>query len=592
MSRQSSRVRAWPLWAGLAWCLLAQVGHAGSPALDPGPFLEQAEGLRTRDHPQFVAMLARIHREAPPLTPTQQWHLRYLDAWEAMFEGDYASSETQLREIIDHSGNDVLAAKAWGLLLNNLALNRRYEDAFNLANSQASSLARIKDPQARFLLLADLSQMLNLAGQIDLAIQYARMAEQAMPPGEDLCRPFSREVAALYNGKRLTSASPELQRAISVCEAAGQPVFTHTMRLVLVSLYLDESKPSSALALLDRLSAGIRASEYYPHILSAKVQRAQALAALGRDKDARAAALAAVAMVKPGVIDERLADAYEVLYRIAKRQGNDAAALAYYEKYVVQDKGYLDDISARTLAYEVAQQHMLAQKLETERLSKQNKILRLQQALDTKAVETSRLYIVLLLVVLASIVLWLFRLKRSQLRFKRLSRQDSLTGILNHQHFVGQAGRSLQTLERRVGHACLVVFDLDHFKRVNDTHGHAMGDEVLKRAVAVCQQQLRPSDVFGRLGGEEFGILLHECSRQQGMDIANRVRAAIAEMPIRGDDCSITVSASVGLASTDTSGYELQRLCKEADAALYRAKRAGRNCVMGDIEIEGAMVRA
>jgi diguanylate cyclase (GGDEF)-like protein len=119
-----------------------------------------------------------------------------------------------------------------------------------------------------------------------------------------------------------------------------------------------------------------------------------------------------------------------------------------------------------------------------------------------------------------------------------------------------------------------------------------MGDEVLKRAVAVCQQQLRPTDVFGRLGGEEFGILLHECSRHQGMEIANRVRAAIAEMPIPGDDCLIAVSASVGLASTDTSGYELQRLCKVADAALYRAKRAGRNCVMGDIEIDGALARA
>jgi diguanylate cyclase (GGDEF)-like protein len=119
-----------------------------------------------------------------------------------------------------------------------------------------------------------------------------------------------------------------------------------------------------------------------------------------------------------------------------------------------------------------------------------------------------------------------------------------------------------------------------------------MGDEVLRRAVAVCQQQLRPSDLFGRLGGEEFGILLHECSRQQGMEIANRVRASIGEMPIRADDCAVTVSASVGLASTDTSGYELQRLCKEADAALYRAKRAGRNCVMGDIEIDGNMARA
>ena len=592
MSRPSSRGRAWLAGAILAWCLLAQVSQADSPAMNPGVFLEQAEALRTRDHPRFVVMLDRIHREAPNLTPAQQWHLRYLDAWEAMFEGDYTASETQLREIIDRSGNDVLAAKASGLLLNNLALNRRYEEAFTLANRLAAGLDQVKDPQARFLLQSDLSQMLSLAGQIDLAIQYAHMAEQAVPPGENLCRPLSREVAALYNGKRLTSTSQELQRAIEKCDATDQPAFSNSMQLVLVNLYIEEGKPSMALALLDRLSASIRTSAYYPHILSAKVQRAQALAALGRDKDARAAALVAVAMAKPGSIDQALAEAYKVLYRTEKRLGNAAAALSFYEHYVVQDRGYLDDISARTLAYEVARQHMLAQKLETERLSKQNKILRLQQALDTKAVETSRLYNVLLLLVLASIVFWLFRLKRSQLRFMRLSRLDGLTGILNHQHFICRTERALQLLNKKVGHACLIVLDLDHFKLVNDTHGHATGDTVLKRAVAACQQQLRPVDLFGRLGGEEFGILLYECSREQGMDIANRIRAAILESPVSKDGFEITISASVGLASTATSGYGVQRLCREADAALYRAKRAGRNCVMGDLEVANALVQA
>jgi diguanylate cyclase (GGDEF)-like protein len=279
-----------------------------------------------------------------------------------------------------------------------------------------------------------------------------------------------------------------------------------------------------------------------------------------------------------------LRDAYDVLFRIEKKQGNVAAALAYYERYIAQDKRYLNDVSARALAYQVAQQQFATKKLETEELSKQNSILRLQQALDTKAVETSRLYIILLLMALAAIVLWLYRLKRSQLGFKRLSHHDSLTGIFNHQHFIGEAERVLCLLEKKLDHACLVSIDLDHFKQVNDTHGHAMGDAVLKRAVAVCQQQLRPADLFGRLGGEEFGILLHECSREQGMDIANRIRVAIGATSMENDGCVISISASVGLASTDASGYQLQRLCMEADAALYRAKRAGRNRVIADTE--------
>lgn len=574
------RARGWAAWAALACCVLARAGPAAEPITEPARYLAQAERLRTEDHAQFTRMLARIHHEAPRLSAAEAWHLRYLDAWETMFEGDYATSETQLRDVIAHSGSEVLVAKASGLLLNNLALNRRYADAFTLANRLVAGLPRIRDREARFLLLADLSQMMNLAGQIDLAVQYARMAENATPPGEDLCRPFSREVAALYNGKRLTSASAQLQRAIGICEAARQPIFANAMWLVLSSLFLEEDRPRQALAVLDRIAPAIRSSHYYPHMLSAQVQHAQAYAKLGRDNEAKKAALAAVAMAPPDSIDQLLADAYRVLYQVAKKQGDAPAALSYYEHYIAQDKGDLDDVSARALAYQVTQQQMLVQKLEAERLSRQNSVLRLKQALATKAVEASRLYIGLLLVTLASIALWLYRVKRSQLRFQKLSRHDGLTGIFNHQHFLAEADRALRLLEKRRAKACLVAIDLDHFKRINDAHGHATGDTVLQHTAALCQQQLRPGDLFGRLGGEEFGILLHDCSGEHGVEVAQRIRLAVQAASLENDGHPVAISASIGLACTDTCGYDLPRLCREADAALYRAKGAGRNRVV------------
>ena len=590
MCRPPFRSGPWPWLLGMVWCAFMQPGHAAVPIADPAVFLDQAESLRVKDHPRFVQMLEQIHRESPGLTPGQQWRLRYLDAWETMFGGDYAKSETQLQDVIDHSGDVTLAAKAAGLMLTNLGVNQRYEEAFALANRLTAELPQIKDPAARYAVLKNLSQMLDLAGQTDLAIKYARMMEDAIPPGDNLCLPLSLRIAALYNGKRLTSSSPELQQGVDACVAVGQPVVTNAIKLVQSSLYLDENQPAKAVALLDRIGSSIRVSQYFPHMLSEQAERAQGYAKLGRDNEARKAALAAVAMSRPDDVSEWLMVAYDVLYQVEKRQGNSAAALAYHEHYVTQDKGYLNDISARAMGYEVAQQHMLVQRLETERLSKQNNILRLQQALATKAVEAGRLYIVLLLGVLVSIVFWLFRLKRSQLRFKKLSCQDGLTGVSNHQHFIGEADRVLRLLEKKHGTACLVSIDLDHFKRINDTHGHAMGDAVLKRTVAVCRQQLRPADLFGRLGGEEFGILLPDCPRGQGLAIADRIRRAIETAPVDGDGHVVQVSASVGLACTDTSGYALQRLCREADGALYQAKRAGRNRVMADTGNAAAMI--
>jgi diguanylate cyclase (GGDEF)-like protein len=571
--------------------ILVQPCHAAASASDAATLLEQAESLQRQDHSKFVQMLAHVHGEASSLTPKELWRLRYLDAWENLFEGNYTKSEAQLHEVIDHAGDASLVAKASALLLTNLGINRRYEEAFTLANRLTAELPQIKDSGARYQVLMNLSQMLDFSGQTDLALKYARMMEDSLPPGETRCLPLNLQIAALYNGKQLTSSDPELQQAIDACVAARRPVATNSVWLVLSSLYLDENQPRKAMALLDRIGPSIRANQYYDHMLSAQVERAQAHAKLGHDNEARKAALAAVAMSRPGDISEWLMVAYQLLYQIEKKQGRAAAALSYYEHYVIQDKGYLNDVSARTLAYQVAMQHMLVQKLETEKLSKQNNILRLQQALDTKAVETSRLYIALLLMTIAFIVFWLFRLKRSQLLFMRLSRCDGLTGISNHQHFISEADRILRLLEKRLGHACLISIDLDHFKQVNDTHGHAMGDAVLKHAVAICQHHLRPADVFGRLGGEEFGILLQECSREQGLEIANRIRIAIGATPMEHDGNGILVSASVGLASTDTSGYELQRLCKDADMALYCAKRAGRNRVIAGSE-NGSPVEA
>jgi diguanylate cyclase (GGDEF)-like protein len=122
--------------------------------------------------------------------------------------------------------------------------------------------------------------------------------------------------------------------------------------------------------------------------------------------------------------------------------------------------------------------------------------------------------------------------------------------------------------------------DLDHFKLVNDTYGHGVGDMVLKRTVAACKAHLLPRDVFGRLGGEEFAIFLPECGPAQALERAELIRAAIAATPQEGETRNVSTSASFGVACTDRSGYELRQLMIDADNALYRAKHDGRNRVV------------
>jgi diguanylate cyclase (GGDEF)-like protein len=279
-----------------------------------------------------------------------------------------------------------------------------------------------------------------------------------------------------------------------------------------------------------------------------------------------------------GEYSEPLAVALRTLYLGAKRRGDFHASTDWLERYMQADKGYLDDVTARALAYQVVKQQVSSSRMEADALDRQNQILHLQREVDRRSMETSRLYILLLLTVLAAIGLWLVRTKRSQLRFMRMARRDSLTGICNRQHFVEEATQTLQNVRKSGKPSCLILFDLDHFKLVNDTYGHAEGDWVLLRVVAECRDHILEGDVFGRLGGEEFGILLPNADETAGAKRADMIRMALAAPPAGGPSTA-HVTASFGVACTSRHGEQLDRLLAKADEALYRAKAAGRNRV-------------
>ena len=231
--------------AGWVFCAPMSPGHAAetSGITDAGAFLRQAENLASQDHTLFVQRLEQIHRSSPPLTTTQRWHLRYLDAFEATLAGKYSEANSQFQDVIDHSGDPTLVAKSSALLMNNLALTHRYRDAFVLAHRLTIELPQIQDKMARLQVLAYLSQMLNLAGQTDLAVKYAQMMQETIPPGMSTCYPRSMLIAARWNSKDLNSSSPDLKQAIDVCEAAHKPILANTIRLTLSGRYLKEEQP-------------------------------------------------------------------------------------------------------------------------------------------------------------------------------------------------------------------------------------------------------------------------------------------------------------------------------------------------------------
>ncbi|MSR36133.1 MAG: GGDEF domain-containing protein [Gemmatimonadetes bacterium] len=160
-----------------------------------------------------------------------------------------------------------------------------------------------------------------------------------------------------------------------------------------------------------------------------------------------------------------------------------------------------------------------------------------------------------------------------------LARVDGLTGLNNRRAFLELASLSLQQENRYGRPVSVIVIDLDRFKAINDERGHAAGDDVLRSLAATVKEVIRISDVSGRLGGEEFAILLPETPARDAVLMAERLRAAISDVAVRAGSSAIRFTASFGVAELNEHDGSLDALLARGDAALYQAKLDGRNRV-------------
>jgi diguanylate cyclase (GGDEF)-like protein len=169
----------------------------------------------------------------------------------------------------------------------------------------------------------------------------------------------------------------------------------------------------------------------------------------------------------------------------------------------------------------------------------------------------------------------------------RRARTDSLTGLWNRMHFGEQLTRTLAEADRYDHPVSLVLMDIDHFKKVNDTWGHEAGDAVLKQVARVLQDGVRAVDVCVRYGGEEIAMLLAQTDSAHAVEVAERLRVRIAAAPVKHGPAEIQVTASFGVATYPETVKVRDQLFPSADKALYIAKHDGRNCVRAKPSTKG-----
>lgn len=559
----------------LLWLALCPGALAASDG--PAQQLKLADSVKTSDHEQFTRILAELAPKEAALPDNSRCYLHYLQAWEQGYHGAYSRASQQLSEIVNSCPVRDLRFRAQVTLMNVDTLARQYGSAFQRLVKLMAIAPEIQDSVASTQFYAAAAILYNKVGEYDLA---TASAQHLLREGSSSahCKGRYFTLLANYNRGRLRVDDPEIALAQHACTESNESMFANSLRILLAKLDLANGDAAAALAILTPHYEEVRKTGYAELVATFEAELAFAYWRAGDPKNAEKYAHQVVVASGDQEYSESLAKACKTLYLVNKARGNTAAALAWYEKFAAADKGFLNKVSAKSLAYQKIKQRVQATITQAEAAKKQNRILQLQQSLSAKVAETRGLYAVMLLALLILLCGWVWRLQRSQGRLRKLAEHDSLTGIFNRQYFVDAAGTMLGACKKAGTSASLILIDLDHFKLVNDTHGHATGDAVLQRTVLACQSQMRATDLFGRLGGEEFGILLANCELETGAKYAERIRSAIAALSSASDDTP-DVSVSIGVASTVRASYELRQLMIHADDALYRAKRGGRNRV-------------
>lgn len=183
------------------------------------------------------------------------------------------------------------------------------------------------------------------------------------------------------------------------------------------------------------------------------------------------------------------------------------------------------------------------------------------------------------LIALAPLVVGSVMVARGELleQLRHLAERDAMTGLRNRRSFLAEGGEALADEKSLPQPVAVMMLDIDHFKKINDTYGHSVGDRILSDFARILERNIRPQDTVGRMGGEEFAIILPDCTPEEAVSVARRINAVLRESRYRletGETVTATVSIGVHV---DRWERNLERLLSQADQALYRAKRSGRD---------------
>lgn len=497
------------------------------------------------------------------------------------FKGRHKEKVELVRSVIEKVSNPDYKARLLYQLSAGYTQLGEYENALVSMNESILLLPKLKNQFAKMDTLQAAITLLNSLRAFDESYAYAERLVEIGNENDKTsvkCVGVADQVEInLLRGER-QRARALLPEAIRICDESGTTVISQILRALAAIDLIDSGNylqgKGAGIPLLAEFFEINKSSDYRTLLEDAL---ARAFLNTGNLDQAEHYGLLAYQHAKSGNAVSLMEKTAETMASIKRAQGQYSSSLEYYEAALVLKNRVLDDQLHKNLAFQRVKFDTQDKANQMSLLEQKNKTLAVERELEKKNNQNLWLFISLVGVILVVLSLWLIKTLQQKNQFRQFSQTDGLTQAANRMHFISFAN---EAFKMRTGSVSIILFDMDLFKNINDTHGHATGDWVLKAVSETVKTHLRKVDLFGRLGGEEFGICMPESSQASALQLAERCRMAIAMIDTEPSGHIFSLSASFGVATVDGNGLSnFDETLEAADKALYRSKAEGRNCV-------------
>ncbi len=543
------------------------------------------ENIRLSNHNEFIAGLDLLENKLSQMSAYQVCHYQFLRAYQTAFAGESLQAVSDLEKIIPLCDDLRARIRIDALISNISAISGDYKKASYHVDNAIQNAEQTVDKKSKLIAYSGASVVYNLLDQKELSVKYSELHYNLEPNDENLCRvQYSKNMYHLDGDQD----APDLETILEIaknCKESGNALYAQSIVLDNIKRTLSSGGMAAGemayiADLVESMKAEIDATPYKNIKVNFKAIEAKIAYLVGDYEEAMVHGEKTISLNENLGYTEQLIMALEVLENISKSRGDFVKSYDYLNRKNEAELKMYDQSQAKQMAFMTVKHSNLAKVFEIEQLNRQKEVLELEKKLAKQETNNQRLVILLILTLLGFMALWLVRIKKKHDYFKGVSEIDHLTKVLTRKAFEEQVKVQLNYCQDHKLPIQMAIMDLDHFKKVNDTHGHLIGDWVLKNVVYAIKEFVEEDMILARLGGEEFCIVFPkvECDVMEAK--LEQMRSAVETLDCDESGAELSVTASFGYTSSITSGYSLPLLLTHADVALFEAKKQGRNQVI------------